>query len=192
MGSDIWSQEECPAAIQRKRFMELLWQWKIRMFASAVGLLEISQTVSHVVLVSPGRAHDSMEVLIACPNYWSWMFLTQILFCLFFFRPNGNQICQCGSSCHQIRQHWAVLSYVQERHTLWIGAYTVHHIFLAVDNRALKNYQSRIHPNMFDLGKIHLLDSPEEGQRGINQGCTPGLELMMPAAWLGLFYCQNR
>lgn len=43
---------------------------------------------------------------------------------LLSFRPDGNPIRQCGSCCHQICQHWAVLGHVQERHTLWIGEYT--------------------------------------------------------------------
>lgn len=53
-----------------------------------------------------------------------WIFLTLPLVLLLFSRPDGNPICQCGSCCHQICQHRAVLSYVQERHALWIGAYT--------------------------------------------------------------------
>lgn len=65
--------------------------------------------------------------------------------------------------------------------------------------RAFEGYQISTYPNMFDSVELKrnlrnlLLGSPEKGQSVIiNHGCTPGPWLMIPAASVGLFHCQNR
>lgn len=121
-----------------------------------------------------------------------WIFLTQPFVLLLFSRPDGNPICQCGSCCHQICQHRTVLSYVQERHALWIGAYATWQHFsggqgfsmLGRGGRAVEavwyiGVPSECHP-MFDFPEEteNLRNLPMKSSEGcqaaiINHGCAP-------------------
>lgn len=132
------------------------------------------------------------------------------LFSLFFSRPDGNPIRQRGSCCHQICQHRAVLSYVQERHPLWIGVYTTRqHCFLQVKMggeggegsgryHVHRGSQMSVYPKHASVRRQQRESSAgwSSGERSERRNqsrlYTWAAGPTAPAARVGWFRCQNK